>query len=962
MREWIQRFTQSMLPAIVGDRSVDTLDLELPSQEDEQAVAQWLTELIRKLGALYAVSDSNELRFLRAHGTMLRAVSHLESRVAALERRWRSLLADRSLPQGTLAVDLFARVVGTQGVSYLSEAGGYTLGAALRTDRLLSPDGMPLARCRLVRSLGTLRRDAQAERLVGGHPEDPQEWVTESEAPFFAGDWTGSHTWIPANYTYGDLLQFELELLEPIYANELVLVCSHPLSVLQYRYHPTGLKGQLNSAPVYDASSWGNMNVQQVIVEGRRCARLNSDVGSVVWHSTPLPDRIAGESSRSIIVRLQLYPHQRCQLRLEANWIRNGRSVGFSAHTFDLRDRQVWQQVEVELDEPGLCELVTIQLRLFGADEGTLLDLHRMDVFVSLLHQEVSSTPRASHVIPLRVHAPFTRFCWTVNQPIYSLTESGVQYRFGLAAIRLRSSPAPEQGLLEFEPLESPDTVRYLTVNIQGEGLQRSELLVEVPGEGTTLRIPLEAHGGSARVAFLEQGERPPRDGDAYIYRVGTKSAEDTFDGTEAGNIVTLSHCPWIDRGRVQACYRALGYYDPNAPVLDPEWVAAQVAAGRTERLNWLLSQPNQWSAIGATLTHEGEWVSCSNVTDTIQLQWDPPTISLPEDLMFAMVVAVSGIDPERGLTVKVDGSPIRPLWVSLPAKSPYPNMNWYLLVFDLSRLARLQMECTSNAAYSLRVWRRYGYVPRVDTMVPIELYVQYQGNQLLPAVSGETRDPKGPTTVQAERLQRASSTRMAEYQLWQQQNQLSYAFSADWPVYMTRLWPILVENQKVHLELSEVLPDGTSSPVPLSECRLVPEYGLISLTRPLKQDAYLVASYTSTAADPERRSYPPVTMNRTDYVGGRQPALRRPDWNPMSSGYYPVLEYHQRGRQLKMSIPIPRYGDAPSSIRVRYRYLPVRARLRLVLRRDGLVLPIVHRAVATVVTESEGLQAVREV
>lgn len=344
MREWIQRFTQSMLPTIVGDRSVDTLDLELPSQEDEQAVAHWLAELIRKLGVLYAVTDANELRFLRAHGTMLRAVSHLEARLSALERRWRSLLANRSLPQGALAADLFARVAGTQGVSYLPEAGGYTLGAALRADRLLSPDGMPLARCRLVRSLGTLRRGAPAERLVGGHPEDPQEWVTESEAPFFAGDWTGSHTWIPANYASGDLLQFELELMEPVYANELVLVCSQPLAVLQYRYHPTGWRDQLNSVPVYDANQWGNLNVQQVTLDGRRCARLNSDVASVVWRSLPLPSPVAGECSRSITVRLQLYPHRRCQLRLEANWIRNGRSVGFSAHTFDLRERRSWQR------------------------------------------------------------------------------------------------------------------------------------------------------------------------------------------------------------------------------------------------------------------------------------------------------------------------------------------------------------------------------------------------------------------------------------------------------------------------------------------------------------------------------------------------------------------------------------------------------------------------------------------
>lgn len=957
MRNWIAKFTESLLSSLPQAEGASDLRLDLPTEWDERSVSLWLDELRRKLQALYAVSDGNEHAFQVAWKSLLRAIATEETRLAQLERRLSSVMARPPLPRGKHLIDLTAYVERMDGVSYLSEIGGYTLGHPTRTSKLVSRDLGTAAWCRLVRTLGRVVQAGESERLVTNHPEETEEWVTSLPTVPLRGDWMRHHTWVPSHYEMGELLYFELECAEPMHANELMLSAASPVRVLQYRYNRTGVQPNLVGSPVYDPNVWSSLNAPTVFHDGRRCARLGMHPTSVVQTTVALPAPTSGVSSRSVALLLHLYPVQRCRVLVEVTWWRAGLPVGFSHVSFDTVSSGSWLQIPIEVDEPGICESMTVQLRAVSSLSGSELLFHRLDAWFSLWHRAWSGEASNSHLVRLPIDAPFTRFGFLVNNPYHRAAPDGVRYTTALSSVQLRSAVLPAEGVLAFHDIDSEDTIRRLDVVVRGSGLGRCELVLDVPSERRVQRFRLGSEGGVYSVSFLEPREPPPDSSvSGTVYTVRAISMEERFEGT-SGRSVVLKRMPWIWRSRMRWVRQRMGYYDPNVSAVDASWLLQQLQSGNLDRLGWLLSPTGEWQVSGARLD-EGEWVRVeASVGVQTTLRWNPSTFAPPSDQMVVLVVCLIQVAPYQ-VSVFVNGSPSSPFWVELPRGGSYPQMARYALVLPERSVRFVELRVQASlAGASVAVWRRYGFVQPGEWYTPVQVQAKLGAYVLPPASVGEAFASKPPTTVQWERLQTASEQRMGEYQVWLQENQLSYQFVANRQVYMTRLYPILVEQGQPLLTVTEVRADGSEHPVSLSKMVVVPEFGLLSLSEPIASDSYLRADYVANSPDPLAVRRSPCTLNRTDYLGGNAPTLRAPQWNPNSPDYYPVLEYFHWGRQLQFSMPVSPLGDLPNELVVRYLYLPVRVQLRLVLRPDADGnLPIVRAMTAAVTTEADSV------
>lgn len=957
MRNWIGRFVERLLPAVTGNTNLTDLSLQTPQELNEQTLQAWLRELIDKLGALYEVSDGNERAFQQAYSALLRAIGTEETRLKLLERRLRALMRTVGVPQGASIIDLTDRIDSLSGVVYRDESGGYTLGSTVRTNRLVREDGQPVAWCTLARTLGSLVEGADPNLLITNHPEQSVLWVTSSPAPLTAGSWMVNHTWIPANYQSGELLLFEVESLEPFYANELVVQAGTPVTVLQYRYHVTGGRANLNPYPLYSSGQWGGSGVQSMTLDSRVCGTISSDTGSFIELSIPLPQLPSHAHSRSVMLQLTAYAEQELSLQVSGIWMRDGTAVGYTSLYLPFTDRLVWRELQVELDEPyarGGCDTLELQLRVVGEPDRTRrLLVYRLDAWVSLYHRNVDSGPAEQHLIPLTgmPKLPITRFALVVNNQLHTADTSGVRYRTVLRRIALSRTAAPRQGSIRFLPVDSKDTIRHATVTVSGSGLGKSELVLQV-ANGKPIRIPLGESGGSFSVSVAEEREQVA-DGGGYLCRVPARSMEERFDGT-TGTRVELGRMPWIWRELVTEQYRKLGYYDPNASSIDAELVRRLLRNGKPEDLPWLVTLDSEWSCSGAII-RQGNWLEIA-FGNSATISWDPAGTSIPDGSLLVLLLRVDGVNMDS-LRVKVNGEDVRHELVQLPAGAPYPGMASYALLVDTDHVSSLQLQLGASGGAKVAICRKVGSVPSQRGFIPLQVFVRWRGLNMVPATHGERSELSGPTAVSAERLAQASESRLAEYQLWLQENQLSYQFSGERKVYMTRLYPISRNSGKPVLKVEEVLADGTRKPISESEYRLVPEFGLLELNRQLGQDSYLVASYISDAADTSVRSYAPSTVNRTDFITGAAPRLKPPELNPARSDYYPVLEYYQHGRNIVFSTPVSPLGDTPSEIRVRYLYLPSSIRTTLVLRRsDDDSQPVVERVWMSITTDAESM------
>lgn len=74
-----------------------------------------------------------------------------------------------------------------------------------------------------------------------------------------------------------------------------------------------------------------------------------------------------------------------------------------------------------------------------------------------------------------------------------------------------------------------------------------------------------------------------------------------------------------------------------------------------------------------------------------------------------------------------------------------------------------------------------------------------------------------------------------------------------------------------------------------------------------------------------------PICRNMTDYATGRIPVLRPPDFDRLSSTYYPVIEYYVTpGGEVVFSRDFFQYGDMPASVTVEYETLGIAPRLEI--------------------------------
>lgn len=82
---------------------------------------------------------------------------------------------------------------------------------------------------------------------------------------------------------------------------------------------------------------------------------------------------------------------------------------------------------------------------------------------------------------------------------------------------------------------------------------------------------------------------------------------------------------------------------------------------------------------------------------------------------------------------------------------------------------------------------------------------------------------------------------------------------------------------------------------------------------------------------------YFPVTRNMTDYITGRTPNLKEPNFDTLDENYHPVIEYYVNTEgELIFSREFFKYGDVPAQISVEYDTLAIRPRVSVEIARTG--------------------------
>lgn len=151
----------------------------------------------------------------------------------------------------------------------------------------------------------------------------------------------------------------------------------------------------------------------------------------------------------------------------------------------------------------------------------------------------------------------------------------------------------------------------------------------------------------------------------------------------------------------------------------------------------------------------------------------------------------------------------------------------------------------------------------------------------------------------------------------------------------------------------------GEVRPVPQSAYEVVAQYGTVRmLTSAPSGFSEVLADYKylSNSASEDFFSQPlsfvggdngsnpylrefsrtlPVTRNMTDYLTGKTPDLREPNFDRLSDDYWPVIEYYVTpDGELVFARDFFKYGDMPSSVKVEYETLGVGPRMSVEVNR----------------------------
>jgi hypothetical protein len=74
-----------------------------------------------------------------------------------------------------------------------------------------------------------------------------------------------------------------------------------------------------------------------------------------------------------------------------------------------------------------------------------------------------------------------------------------------------------------------------------------------------------------------------------------------------------------------------------------------------------------------------------------------------------------------------------------------------------------------------------------------------------------------------------------------------------------------------------------------------------------------------------------PICRNMTDYVTGKVPTLKRPNFDPLSTDYYPIIEFYVTADgQIQFSRDFHPYGDMPATITIEGETLGVQPRVEM--------------------------------
>ena len=1002
----IPRFMQEWLVRIVRRSTVRDLGLRRPAALTNSSLSRWIEEIGNKLDALYAVSDGNEVAFRSAASSADRMLTTIERELDAIDQSISTIMRATRVASGRHLVDLTHMVGSLHGVHYDPSMNGYTLKPTTSASWTVGADGRALCNVSLSRHIGELVSAGDGTRLVVGHPDEAEEWVTASTAPIIAGE--VGH-WVPSIHELGEVLQFDMDFLQPVAANELVVDSTGPVRVLQIGWqHGVPVQNQNpNSAPNKMTFANGSIVTDMLL---KPAVRLN--VNQPCWASSLMPVQAAPShiARRTWLVRVRMRSTIHLTGIIQAHFTGTASQRVTSSVRFELRPSLVAETFWLEVDDVLEGSTLSVLVRPDVQPESGYLFVYSIEVFPQMQFMNLPGQPLStSHRIRFDSSTtyPFLdsrliRFSVVLENPSGTVgTDGRTVYRTGIRTLDLRRSASPPLGAIEFAPVESSDTVRAASIFIRGQNMENSSMVITGEDGGESLELPLESTGINSHVLISATDEvvGTTIPAGTAVLRVTPQKVEERFIGTENRRL-TLRVTPYLDRSSIRRIHNVVGGYDPNSPITDVNYWSLVLSRTDGNRIAWKTSDQLEWREAPASEPgwYQGRVVYQGTGRRDYEVVWQPRALSRDRNRVLIFLVKAYGSEQP---VVQVSDLNSTAVYETRLLRDPAhgqadPNsFHGYLLVFlptheqseqvgSLRILCSIQLPSSSTAAQGLLQSSRFlvnqtvGIVPVIPGVVPVTVSGRWRGYEIVPGTLS-TSGEKSHILVENQRVLEASSERIAQYSQWAADNQIQYQLSASRKAFMTQYYPIVTnQDSGVLLSLKRAKPysiqdTGSNtvitgvelSDVPRDDFLVIPAFGIIEPNFDLGKDEFLVADYTfhgqreALSSRLSSASAPLAAVNRTDYIRGMAPRLRPADINPNSPDYYPVLEYYQHGRTLVFGQDISALEEGDGLV-VRYLELPVRLRIRLILRKthDGRVPVLKYAALGVETEQTESLEA----
>lgn len=559
----------------------------------------------------------------------------------------------------------------------------------------------------------------------------------------------------------------------------------------------------------------------------------------------------------------------------------------------------------------------------------------------------------------------------SINKTIEELNSNGnghtvFAYRFGMRELDLRYTEyVPRAGLVSI-PLETKKEIRNIWVTADMEANQSQGLgFYIIPfDKDETFKIPVKPYrtgdvdtsgqtirseGDIVSIFTTEEEEAGWAANVAYRIISDPIKTTEVFDGTDRDGKIVLQKVPHLRRVKIRDIKSWLSTYsiwptsfDPNIQI--PTGIGSSIL--RTAIREGLLQQGGRSNISGDSQTNGIPL----GMPDTLAVTRDD-VVSTEGYLPVKLTISTGKWTAYPDTFGRPDSSRVRDVLKELLEMTPVTesivdvtaNYITYEQFIARTKVAELGVLFTgSGGAFNapkgnltikeyLDTQNTIGFNNNLVEQQAKKEYEQRKANGLLPKNENSTQ-------TRTSSLESGDSYRTRFSPVIT--GPAGTVFRAYWYDPIT-LEARLIPSNDYKLDANMGLLTLKNSPPSTNFTDIVADYKYISKSE--EEDFFSEAiAFVSTVASgnedigiTSRRL--PITRNMTDYVTGRVPSLKTPDFDRMSKDYYPVIEYYVTpDGDIQCSRDFFKYGDQPATLTVEYETLGVRPRLEVAAYRSS--------------------------